>query len=71
MALKERRIEYIRIDGSTRDRQMVIDQFNNGQVDAALCSIQACGQGITLTAANHVIHIGSMVESSNRRSGHR
>lgn len=57
MALKERRIEYIRIDGSTRDRQILIDQFNNGQVDAALCSIQACGQGITLTAANHVIHI--------------
>ena len=57
MAFNERRIKYIRIDGSTPDRQMKIDQFNNGQVDAALCSIQACGQGITLTAANHVIHV--------------
>lgn len=50
-------IKYIRLDGSTQNRQMYIDKFNNKEVDAAICSIQACGHGITLTAANHVIHI--------------
>ncbi|MDO8745046.1 MAG: C-terminal helicase domain-containing protein, partial [Candidatus Brocadiaceae bacterium] len=42
---------------STQDRQMYIDIFNQKKVDAALCSIQACGHGINLTAANHVIHV--------------
>ena len=55
--LKGRNIEYIRIDGSTRDRQALIDKFNSNQARVALCSIRACGYGITLTAANHVIHV--------------
>jgi SNF2 family DNA or RNA helicase len=55
-ALAERGITNIRIDGSTQDRQALIDRFNDGLVGVALCSIQACGYGITLTAANHVIH---------------
>jgi SNF2 family DNA or RNA helicase len=55
-AFSERGISSIRIDGSTRNRQKLIDQFNGGGVDVALCSIRACGYGITLTAANHVIH---------------
>jgi SNF2 family DNA or RNA helicase len=50
-------MKYIRIDGSTQDRQARIDIFNQKQADVALCSIQACGHGINLTAANHVIHI--------------
>jgi len=57
MALKSCGLKYIRIDGSTQNRQGYVDRFNEKQVDAALCSIQACGHGITLTAANHVIHI--------------
>lgn len=57
IALQQRGIGYIRLDGSTTNRQRHIDRFNNYQADAALCSIQACGHGITLTAANHVIHI--------------
>jgi superfamily II DNA or RNA helicase len=55
-ALRERQTRYIRIDGSTSNRQKLIDDFNAGRADVALCSIQACGYGITLTAANHVIH---------------
>lgn len=57
IALQQRHISYIRLDGSTTNRQTHIDRFNDGQAVAALCSIQACGLGITLTAANHVIHI--------------
>jgi len=56
MAFAGEGITYIRIDGSTMDRQSLIDRFNAGYADVALCSIQACGYGITLTAANHVIH---------------
>jgi len=56
MAFAQEGISCIRIDGSTQDRQSLIDRFNAADTDAALCSIQACGHGITLTAANHVIH---------------
>ena len=55
-AFDELGISHIRIDGSVNDRQTLIDHFNNGKADVALCSIQACGYGITLTSANHVIH---------------
>jgi len=57
IACKNNDISYIRLDGSTANRQMHIDRFNARAVDIALCSIQACGYGITLTAANHVVHI--------------
>lgn len=56
IAFQRQKIDYIRLDGSTTNRQKYIDLFNNGQVDVALCSIMACGHGINLTAANHVIH---------------
>ena len=56
LAFRDLGISFIRIDGSVDDRQTLIDRFNAGSVDVALCSIQACGYGITLTAANHVIH---------------
>lgn len=49
-------ISYIRIDGSTNNRQQLIDTFNRGQATVALCSLGATSQGINLTAANHVIH---------------
>jgi len=55
-ALRDLGVSYIRIDGSVENRQELIDVFNSGEADAALCSIQACGYGITMTAANHVIH---------------
>jgi len=55
--LKQDGTDYIRIDGSTKNRQSLIDHFNRGEVSGALCSLIAGGHGITLTAANHVIHI--------------
>jgi superfamily II DNA or RNA helicase len=47
---------YIRIDGSTNNRHLLMDRFNRGEARVALCSLQAAGHGITLTGANHVIH---------------
>lgn len=55
MALPSR-VGRIRIDGSTRDRQSLVDRFNAGQAQVALLSLRAAGHGINLTAANHVIH---------------
>jgi SNF2 family DNA or RNA helicase len=49
-------ISSIRIDGGVENRQERIDHFNKGKATVALCSILACGYGITLTSANHVIH---------------
>jgi SNF2 family DNA or RNA helicase len=55
-AVIERGIPYIRIDGATTKRQELIDRFNVGRAKVALLSIRAAGHGITVTAANHVIH---------------
>lgn len=55
-ALQQDRISYIRIDGSTNNRQALIDHFNEGEKVVALCSLGATSQGINLTSANHVIH---------------
>jgi len=49
-------ISRMRIDGGVSNRQERIDAFNDGKATVALCSILACGYGIKLTAANHVIH---------------
>jgi SNF2 family DNA or RNA helicase len=54
--IKDKRYSYIRIDGATRQRQVLIDTFNNGHAKVALLSIMAAGYGINLTGANHVIH---------------
>ena len=56
-ALEERGIEFMRVDGSTTDRQRYFDEFNDGRYKVALLSIQACGHGVNLTGANHVIHV--------------
>jgi SNF2 family DNA or RNA helicase len=50
-------IKYIRIDGTTQNRQNLIDKFNKGRAAVALCSIIACCHGIDLTNANHIIHV--------------
>ena len=56
LALGQLGMSYIRIDGSVENRQELIDHFNAGRASVALCSIQACGYGITMSSANHVIH---------------
>ncbi len=56
--LLELGIDWVRLDGSTRDRQAVIDTF---QSDAGppvfLLSLKAGGFGLNLTAADYVIHL--------------
>lgn len=56
--LKSRNISYSRIDGSTRNRQEVVDEFQGrGPQEGPpvmLISLKAGGVGLTLTAADHV-----------------
>jgi SNF2 family DNA or RNA helicase len=54
--LKDKQIAYIRIDGSTRHREQLIEKLNSGFASIALCSIRAGGEGINLYGANHVLH---------------
>jgi len=59
IALNLRGVRWVRLDGSMSMsyRQELIDRFNLRQAQVALCSLQAVGHGVNLTAANHVIHV--------------
>jgi non-specific serine/threonine protein kinase len=57
-ALDEKNIPYTYLDGSTRNRQEVVDRFQtNENIPFFLLSLKAGGVGLTLTAADYVIHI--------------
>ncbi|GGN38978.1 SNF2-related protein [Deinococcus daejeonensis] len=54
--LREQRIPYSMITGSTQDRQGQIDAFQNGKSHVFLITLKAGGVGLNLTAADTVIH---------------
>ncbi|MCP4600007.1 MAG: DEAD/DEAH box helicase [Proteobacteria bacterium] len=48
-------IEYCRLDGTTRNRETVVDEFQNSSgPPVMLISLKAGGTGLNLTAADHV-----------------
>jgi len=49
-------IPYVKLTGSTRNRQEVVEQFQSGKVPVFLISLKAGGVGLNLTAADTVIH---------------
>ena len=56
-AMKEDSVPYEYLDGSTKDRQSRVDNFqNNPSVPVFLISLKAGGTGLNLTAADTVIH---------------
>lgn len=56
--LKALGIDFVRLDGGTRDRQAVIDAFQRPDGPPIfLLSLKAGGTGLTLTAADYVIHL--------------
>ena len=58
--MKERRIKYVRLDGSVKpdDRQSIIDEFDkNDDIHCFLISLKAGGVGLNLTKANNVIFL--------------
>ncbi len=58
-ALDEQGISYQYLDGSTpaKQRQGMVDAFQNGDSTAFLISLKAGGTGLNLTAADYVIHM--------------
>lgn len=51
-------IAWLRLDGSTRDRQAVIDAFQSPEGPPVfLLSLKAGGTGLNLTAADYVVHL--------------
>ncbi len=54
--LRERKLPWLRLDGSTRDRDTPVASFQRGDCPLFLISLKAGGVGLNLTAADTVIH---------------
>jgi superfamily II DNA or RNA helicase len=55
--LDSRKIAYCYLDGSTKERQKIVHQFNSDrQIPIFLISLKAGGTGLNLTGADMVIH---------------
>jgi SNF2 family DNA or RNA helicase len=53
--LQDRDLPFLRLDGSTRDRGMVVQRFQEDEgTSVFLISLKAGGTGLNLTAADHV-----------------
>ena len=53
--LKKQNIGFLRIDGSTKNRQEIVAEFqSNNRIPVLLLSLRAAGVGLNLTAADHV-----------------
>lgn len=52
--LEQAGIPYVYLDGSTRRRRAVIDEFRGGEAPVFLISLKAGGFGLTLTEADYV-----------------
>jgi len=56
-ALEDDQMKFCRLDGSTRDRQAVVERFqSDSSIPVFLISLKAGGVGLNLTAADTVIH---------------
>ncbi len=56
--LKQERLRFVRLDGSTRDRAGPIERFQAADGPPLfLISLKAGGTGLNLTAADHVFHL--------------
>ncbi|PCI41043.1 MAG: hypothetical protein COB51_14330, partial [Moraxellaceae bacterium] len=49
-------IPYVMLTGKSRNRQQLVEQFQQGEVPVFLISLKAGGVGLNLTAADTVIH---------------
>ena len=54
--LRARKLPWLRLDGSTRDRDTPVQRFQAGDCPLFLVSLKAGGVGLNLTAADTVIH---------------
>lgn len=56
IALREREMRWLRLDGESRDRAQLVKRFQSGEAPLFLISLKAGGVGLNLTAADTVIH---------------
>jgi SNF2 family DNA or RNA helicase len=54
--LHKHKIDYVKLTGATKARDVPIQRFQNGDVPLFLISLKAGGTGLNLTAADTVIH---------------
>ena len=54
--LEKRKIGFVKITGSTKDRKTPVADFQEGKAPVFLISLKAGGTGLNLTAADTVIH---------------
>jgi superfamily II DNA or RNA helicase len=54
--LEKQGIGYLILTGATRERQRVVDAFEEGKADVFLISLKAGGTGLNLTSADTVVH---------------
>ncbi len=55
--LASRGIDFCYLDGSTKNRQQIVDRFQSEEIPVFLISLKAGGVGLNLTAADTVVHI--------------
>ncbi len=71
-ALDARKLGYSYLDGATKNRQKVLDDFKREDGPPIfLMSLKAGGVGLTVTEADYVDALRSVVESGDRASSHR
>jgi SNF2 family DNA or RNA helicase len=54
--LIEEDVSYLILTGATKDRQSLVERFQDGEGEVFLISLKAGGTGLTLTGADTVIH---------------
>ncbi len=54
--LAKLKLGYLKLTGSTKNRQQLVEEFQTGDVPVFLISLKAGGTGLNLTAADTVIH---------------
>jgi superfamily II DNA or RNA helicase len=54
--LVKSKIAYVKLTGSSKNRQEIVEKFQSGEVPVFLISLKAGGVGLNLTAADTVIH---------------
>lgn len=54
--LEQAGLAHVMLTGDTKDRMALVDRFQAGEADIFLISLKAGGTGLTLTAADTVIH---------------
>jgi len=65
--LETMNVKYSRLDGSTKDRKLEIDRFQEGENQVFICQIDSGAYGITLHAASTVVYYENTFSLERRK----